>query len=258
MALAFAPVAHAGSLNNFYVTMQFNGTAHTVWSFPPTAPVDDGCEISTDSGSGTQTYDYAMHHRRVYLHIVDAGATIAFQLPHPTERANQNHVMPGFREVTADRIGYIKTVYSISPLWTTGCGPIPEESFADTSGCGGRSMPWDMTPIDLAGKFMPEVAAYPPSEMLTQCPFYGPSDVGFPTDTQTHVPLSELRSVLSKKHGKLIIRGQHRWHTEGLQGRYDLTITTTVDWTMILIRAHPSPADLCPVALKPDGSCPTP
>ena len=241
LALCAAGVARAASIDNLDVTMQFNGTAHTVWSFPPTAPVDDGCEISTDSGSGSQNYDYSMHHRRVYLHIVDAGATIAFQLPSREQRANQNHVTPGFREVTADRIGNIKTVFSISPLWTTGCGPVPEESFADTSGCGGRSMPWDMTPIDSGGKFFPQVAAYPPSEMLTQCPFYGPSDIGFPSDTQTHVPLSELRDVLGKKNGKLIIHGKHRWHTEGLQGRYDLTITTTVDWKMILIRAHPGP-----------------
>lgn len=258
-AFVFAPVAAAGSINNLYVTMQFNGTANTVWSFPPTEPVDDGCFLSTDSGSGTQRYDYSMGHRRVYLHIVDAGGSIAFQLPHPSERANQRHVIAGFREVTADRIGNIKTVYSKSPRWDpSGCLPVPEEHFADTSGCGGRSMPWDMTPIDLNGTLEPEVAAYPPVEMLTMCPFYGPSDIGFPTDTQTRVPLSELRHVLGKKHGKLIIRGRHRSHTEGLQGRYDLSITTTITWQMTLIRAHPSPADLCPVPLKQGGFCPVP
>ena len=107
LALCAAGVARAASIDNLDVTMQFNGTAHTVWSFPPTAPVDDGCEISTDSGSGSQNYDYAMHHRRVPMHIVDAGATIAFQLPSREQRANQNHVTPGFREVTADRIGNI-------------------------------------------------------------------------------------------------------------------------------------------------------
>jgi hypothetical protein len=220
--------------------MQFNGHAHTVWSFPPTDPVDDGCFLSTDSGSGSQTYDYAMNHRRVYMHIVDAGGSISFQLPPGERPARQVHPMAGFRQAQASRIGNIKTVYSRSPQWTTGCGAAPEESFADTVGCGEKHVPWDMTPIDEAARFFPQVAAYPSTHMLTQCPFYGSSVIGFPTETQTHMPLSESRDVLGGKNGKLIIHGQHRWHTEGKQGRYDLTITTTVEWKMILIRAHPS------------------
>ena len=81
--------------------------------------------------------------------------------------------------------------------------------------------------------------------MLSACPFYGPSDISgdeigsFPRQTQTHAPPSEIRSVLGKKHGKLVIHGRQRWHTEDKQGDYEITATTSVQWKMTLIRAHP-------------------
>ena len=54
------------------------------------------------------------------MHIVDAGGSIAFQLPLDEPRANQNHLHAGTRGPDAERIGNIKTVYSVSRFWTTG------------------------------------------------------------------------------------------------------------------------------------------
>ena len=100
-------------------------------------------------------------------------------------------------------------------------------------------------PLDSEGSFYPNVSAFLPTEMLAECPTMGPSNIdatdSFPTHAKTHVPLSELRHVLSKKNGKLIIQGEHRWHTEDMQGQFEVTATTTISFKMILIRAHPTP-----------------
>jgi len=243
LALVPAVPASAASLNGLHVTLQFQGTMATVWSFPGTQIGDDGCYVSTESGSGSQTMDFNTHRQHVNMNVVDAGGSIAFQLP-PGERAGPNHFALGFRGADVSRIGNEKTVFDKSQFWTPGCIPQPMEHFADTVGCGEKHVPWDMTPIDIGNKFYPEVAAFLPTHMLTQCPTFGPSNArgteSFPPATQTHVPLSEVRHVLGRKHGKLIIHGQHRWHTEDRQGEFEVTATTTVHWKVILIRAHPS------------------
>jgi hypothetical protein len=243
LTLALAVSAHAASLSGLRVTLQFKGHMHTVWSFPGAETGDDGCYVETTSGSGSQTMDFDMHGNRVYMSLVDAGGSVAFQFP-LNERANQHRFVPGFRGADVSRIGNIKMVFSKSVHWESGCYPQPEEQFADTSGCGDKHVPWDAMPLDGEGTFYPNVSAFLPTEMLAQCPTRGPSNIdatdSFPTKAKTHVPLSELRHVLSKKNGKLIIHGRHRYHTEDMQGQFELTATTTIDWKMILIRAHPS------------------
>jgi hypothetical protein len=187
--------------------------------------------------------DFNTHRQHVNMDIVDAGNTIAFQLPAGEQRAGQHHFAPGFRGANASRIGNEKTVYEHSRFWDINCSPQPQEHFADTIGCGDKHIPWDMTPIDAENRFQPQVAAYLTTPMLVQCPTFAPTDVGttdsFPTEAQTHVPLSEIRHVLGKKHGKLIVHGHHRWHTENKQGDFEVTATTTVQWKATLIRAHP-------------------
>ena len=60
-----------------------------------------------------------------------------------------------------------------------------------------------------------------------------------PQPAHGSLSLNELRDVLGKKNGKLIILGHQRYHTEDKQGEFEVTATTTIDWKMILIRAHP-------------------
>jgi hypothetical protein len=245
VALAPAVLARAASLAGFHATLQFQGTMKTVWSFPGAEVGDDGCYVSTTSGSGSQTADFNTHRQHVNVNIVDAGSTIAFQLENVRERASQNHFALGFRRGDVSRVGNEKTVYSKSVHWDSSCFPQPQESFADTGGCGDKQVPWDAMPLVAGSKLMPNVDAFLSSHMLSACPFFGPSNISgdesgsFPRQTQTHAPLSNVRSVLGKKHGKLIIRGQHRWHTEDKQGDFEVTATTTVQWKATLIRAHP-------------------
>jgi hypothetical protein len=245
IALGPAVVARAASLDGFHATLQFQGTMKTVWSFPGTETSDDGCYVATTSGSGSQTADFNTGRQHVNLTIADAGRTIAFQLSNVRERASQGHFALGFRHGAVSRIGNEKTVYSKSVHWDSNCYPQPEESFADTGGCGDKDVPWDAMPLVAGSALMPDVEAFLPSHMLSACPFYGPSDISgdeigsFPRQTQTHAPPSEIRSVLGKKHGKLLILGRQRWHTEDKQGDYEVTATTTVQWKTTLIRAHP-------------------
>lgn len=245
VALAPSVLARAASLDGFHATLQFQGTMRTVWSFPGAEVGDDGCYISTTSGSGSQTADFNTGRQHVNVSIVDAGSTIAFQLSNVRERASQNHFALGFRGGDVSRIGNEKTVYSKSVHWDSSCYAQPQESFADTGGCGEKQVPWDAMPLVAGAKLMPNVEAFLRSRMLSACPFFGPSDISgdevgsFPRQTETHAPLPEVRSVLGKKHGKLLIRGQQRWHTEDKQGDFEVTATTTVQWKATLIRAHP-------------------
>ena len=102
-----------------------------------------------------------------------------------------------------------------------------------------------ITAEQIERELMPNVEAFLPSRLLSAYPFFGPRDISgdevgsFPRQTETHGPLSEVRSVLGKKHGKLLISGQQRWHTEDKQGDFEVTATTTVHWKATLIRAHP-------------------
>jgi hypothetical protein len=59
-----------------------------------------------------------------------------------------------------------------------------------------------------------------------------------PARAFTHVPVRELRSALTKRHGKIIIHGSQRFRSP-VDTTHDWTATTTVTWTAILIRARP-------------------
>jgi hypothetical protein len=241
-AVAHAVAAQAASLDGLQVTLQFKGHLHTDWSFPGTETGDDGCYVETTSGSGSQTMDFDMHGNRATMGIVDAGGSLSFQLP-TRERAGPNKLALGFRGAHVSRIGNIKTVFAKSVHWDASCYPQPEEQFAENSGCGEKYVPWDAAPLDSEGTFYPDVFVFLPTHMLSACPTKSPSSIdttdSFPTKAKTHIPLNELRDVLGKKNGKLIILGHHRYHTEDTQGEFEVTATTLIDWKMILIRAHP-------------------
>ncbi len=231
----------ATSLDQQKATLQFQGRMFTIWSFPPTQEGDDGCYVFTKSGSGRQSMEYRTQ-GHVNVNIVDSGSTIAFQLV-PSERAGPNHRAIGFKLADAVQEGSEKTVTHKSQLWDQSCYPDPGETFAEASSCGSYTVPWDAQPLVAGNKFMPDVSAFLLAALHGPCPLKSPTGIdvaegAMPEMTQTHLSASTVRNVLGQKHGKLIIHGSHRWHSEDEQSGYDVTATTTVTWKATLIRAH--------------------
>jgi hypothetical protein len=250
LALAGATSARAANLNQQHATLQFEGTMLTHWTLPPQDGGSDECFDATEHGSGRQTIHFKSNH--VNVTIVDSGPSIAFQIERG-ERARPRHLALGFRGADAERVGFIETEYEYAPNHSLTCGPVPkphkrgeqeapDSHLVDASGCGGDKVPWDAQPIVVGSKLMPEVATFLPTDLRVQCPFFGAisgDEQGeMPNVTATHVSVSEVRRVLSHKHGKLIIRGSHDWrHTSEVSPQF--SSTTTVNWKAILIRAHP-------------------
>jgi hypothetical protein len=93
-------------------------------------------------------------------------------------------------------------------------------------------------PIDSGGKVYPNFYPFVPLRLDLHCPFFGVTTTPMPAQTFTHVPVRELRSALSKRHGKIIIHGSQHFHSP-VDTTHDWTATTTVTWKAILIQAHP-------------------
>jgi hypothetical protein len=241
------PIPSAG-LNQKHATLQFTGHWSSKWTLGPKITVDS-CETDTRHGTGTQKIDYSTTHgghaNRANVTIVDSGANLAFQVP-VKDRAKPNHPAPGFRTGDIEQQGAVEDDFTNSPNRDPfGCPPLPDppEQLQDESGCGGEQVPWDVQVLAFGSKFQVSVAAFPENGFVAHCPFYAAPEVGSGggvgsfTQMFETIPLSHVRKAMSKPHGKLIVHGSQRWHTDDPVDGTDLSATTTVTWKLTLIRA---------------------
>jgi hypothetical protein len=257
LATMSAPtVAAVASLDEQHATLQFVGTMHTSWTYHPQTLEDPGgCYDTTTFGSGHQQVNYNTFRQHVNVTIVDSGGSIAFQLD-PKERAGPRHRGVGFPLADVGRAGLIETDFAFAQNHSLTCGPPPgpqkigeamppDPDVTDDSGCGGAQFPWDVSPIDVAGKFEIGLAGFLPSDMV-KCPIFahpgGDENGTIPAQATAHIPLNELRDALTPRHGKLTIHFSHHYRFSGpMSSAKDVTTTTDVTWKITLIRAHPTP-----------------
>jgi hypothetical protein len=238
----------AQTLNQKHATLQFTGHWSSKWSLGPKITVDS-CQTDTLHGTGTQKIDYSTTHgghaNRANVTIVDSGANLFFQVP-PAHRAKPGQPAPGFRPGEIDQQGAVEDDFTNSPNRDPfGCPPLPDppEQLQDESGCGTEHVPWDVQVLAVGSKFNVQVAADPQNGFVAHCPFYAATEVGSGggdgsfTDMFETIPLSHVRKAMEKRHGKLIVHGTQRWHTDKPVGGADLSATTTVTWKLTLIRA---------------------
>ena len=205
------------------------------WTIPPQESRPDYCYQTVTHGSGQQLVHYRSKHANVS--IVDSGGNIFFRLP-VADRARPGHRALGFYLAQFDREGtYEEDTGYAKNSPHTGCDPPPGPFLRDQSGCGGYHIPYDAQPLVDRRHFMPGISAFVPSD-LVKCPVFNiPSEGAMPQDTRENIGVAEVRRVLGHRHGKLIIHGSQRWHSDITQG-LEVIATTTVTWKAILIRAE--------------------
>jgi len=238
---AAAPAGAARSLNNDRATVQLSAKMSTTWSLGPYEGSEDSCFAGSRHGSGKQVVEVRQPgHANVT--IVDFGGTIAFQLA-PEDRAGPSKRALGFPTGTVVREGVVEEDFAYaknSPSLT--CGAPPPPTHDDESGCGERSINWDIVPLFAGGKLYPNVETFPPPETTVHCPFFGvvgktdPNPATLPNKlTFRAIGAAEVRRALGRRHGKLILQGSAEWksHTEGTA----LTVATSESWKLTIIRA---------------------
>jgi hypothetical protein len=240
LALVGVPAAGASppSLLGQYATLQFSGSTSVSWTVPLITR-QGGCLTIRIHGAGIARTTYNSIGRHALMSMVDsggAGGSIAFQ-PQAFDLATPDHKAPDFGSAHYFAKGSVMKEYTGDG--SPGCD-VPADESADESGCGGDSINWMAKPLELNGKLLPEVYGFVPNRIAGHCPIYGEGAAGaMPQETATAVPAAELRSVLGRPNGKLIIRGSQRWKTEYPYDAGKVLATTTVTWEAILIHAHP-------------------
>lgn len=242
MAVVAAAPARAASLNGARATEQFTGTMTTTWTMPPYEDSSDACFAGIRHGSGKQIVRLHMPGHAAVT-IEDFGSSIAFQLP-TADRAAPGRRGVGFPLAQIERDGMIEDQFSyVKNISSSECGAPPAPHQEDESGCGGYKINWDLAPLVAGGRLRPNVATYPPRELVANCPFFGV--VGKTDANPTAMPNSEtfhavsaasVRRALSPRHGKLIILGSQTWKSTH-EGTVEVNVTTTVTWKLTLIRA---------------------
>ena len=235
------------------VTLQFQSSVNAQWSIPASV-TDDGCYVSSITGSGVQALTYSTGTRRVPMSLYEDRTTMIVSLPPRVHDYTPTDVVPGFGRMDIKRSGAITATFQRSATWTSDCPPQPADVSANASGCGEAHVPWSTGLKDTRDTLTAGAGDWAPDKMLADCPFFAPTQLlhqderpgQFPSATE-RFSLATIRRRLAHPSGRLIAQGRQSWQSRTPQfvsplihdigtGDIEVNAVETATWKYTLVR----------------------